>query len=75
MKKIVTEKGEVMYLNSGDWVENLTALEYDKKQWKIYRYADDLHAQSIKISKRYRNNLDNDEIFKDLVNEFLAAKK
>ena len=75
MKKVSTEKGEVMYLNSGDWVENLTALEYDKKEWRIYRYYNDAHAQSIKISKRYRNNLDNDEIFKDLVNEFLPQKK
>jgi hypothetical protein len=29
-----------MYLNSGDWVENLTALEYNKKRWKMYRYED-----------------------------------
>jgi UDP-2,3-diacylglucosamine pyrophosphatase LpxH len=75
MKKISTDKGEVMYLNSGDWVENLTALEYHQGQWKIYRYAEDQSAQSIKISKRYKNNLDNDEIFKDLVNEFLTVKK
>jgi UDP-2,3-diacylglucosamine pyrophosphatase LpxH len=75
MKKITSEKGEVMYLNSGDWVENLTALEYDKKQWRIYQYQKDPFAQSIKIPKRYRNNLDNDEIFKDLVNEFIVPKK
>jgi UDP-2,3-diacylglucosamine pyrophosphatase LpxH len=75
MKKITTDKGEVMYLNSGDWVENLTSLEYNQGSWRIYRYADDLLAQSIKISKRYKNNLDNDEIFKDLVNEFLSVKK
>lgn len=38
-KKIVkTNQGEVMYLNSGDWVENLTALEYKKEKWKIYHY-------------------------------------
>jgi UDP-2,3-diacylglucosamine pyrophosphatase LpxH len=35
MKKITTDKGEVMYLNSGDWVENLTALEYNQGAWKI----------------------------------------
>ena len=29
-----------MYLNSGDWVENLTALEYNKKRWKLYRYEE-----------------------------------
>ena len=33
-------KGEVLYLNSGDWVENLTALEYNKKRWKIYSYSE-----------------------------------
>ena len=75
MKKITTEKGEVTYLNSGDWVENLTALEYNGGEWKIYRYADDPKAQSIKIRKDPKNNLDNDEIFKDLVNEFLTVKK
>lgn len=75
MKKVTTEKGEVMYLNSGDWVENLTALEYNEGEWKIYRYHEDVKAQRIKLSKHARNTLDNDEIFKDLVNEFLATKK
>ncbi len=75
MRKITTEKGEVMYLNSGDWVENLTSLEYNQGAWKIYRYSEDLHAQKIKLSKHARNTLDNDEIFKDLVNEFLSTKK
>jgi UDP-2,3-diacylglucosamine pyrophosphatase LpxH len=75
MRKISNEHGEVMYLNSGDWVENLTSLEFNNGQWRIYRYADDLYAQSIKIPKRFKNNLDNDEIFKDLVNEFRTLKK
>jgi UDP-2,3-diacylglucosamine pyrophosphatase LpxH len=38
MRKIVTENGEVTYLNSGDWVENLTALEYYDKSWKVFKY-------------------------------------
>lgn len=74
-RKIVTEKGEVTYLNSGDWIENLTALEFDGQNWKIYRYNEDKHAQSIKIPKRLRNDLDNDYIFKDLVSQFLMVKK
>jgi len=75
MRKITTEKGEVMYLNSGDWVENLTSLEYNQGVWKIYRYSEDLVAQKIKLSKHARNTLDNDEIFRDLVNEFVSKKK
>jgi UDP-2,3-diacylglucosamine pyrophosphatase LpxH len=75
MRKITTEKGEVTYLNSGDWVENLTALEYQQGVWRIYNYQDDLVAQKIKLSKHIRHSLDNDEIFKDLVSEFLSTKK
>ena len=75
MRMITTEKGQVMYLNSGDWVENLTALEYHEDEWRIYRYHQDAVAQKIKIHKRYENQLDNDEIFKDLVQEFLNVKK
>ncbi|HQE33325.1 MAG TPA: UDP-2,3-diacylglucosamine diphosphatase, partial [Flavobacterium alvei] len=38
-KKVVkNQHGEVLYLNSGDWIENLTALEYKKEKWKIYQY-------------------------------------
>lgn len=28
----------VMYLNSGDWVENSTALEFDKGEWTLYKH-------------------------------------
>lgn len=38
MKDVVTPKGKVTYLNSGDWVENLTALEYDQGKWEIFHY-------------------------------------
>ena len=31
--------GSTLYLNSGDWVENLTALEYHKKRWKLFSYS------------------------------------
>ncbi|MBL7748298.1 MAG: UDP-2,3-diacylglucosamine diphosphatase [Chitinophagaceae bacterium] len=38
-KRVVeTKEGSVTYLNSGDWVENLTALEYSNNDWSIYHY-------------------------------------
>ena len=38
-KRIIeTENGKVIYLNSGDWIENLSALEYNNKEWNIYYY-------------------------------------
>ena len=30
-----TEKGSVHYLNSGDWIENLSWLEFDKGNWNL----------------------------------------
>lgn len=35
---VSTEKGSVVYLNSGDWIENLTALEFYQDAWTIYHY-------------------------------------
>jgi UDP-2,3-diacylglucosamine pyrophosphatase LpxH len=37
-RMVTTEKGSVMYLNSGDWMEHLTALEYHNNDWHIYTY-------------------------------------
>jgi UDP-2,3-diacylglucosamine pyrophosphatase LpxH len=34
------KNGTTTYLNSGDWVENLTALEYHANRWKLYRYSE-----------------------------------
>lgn len=39
------EKGSVTYLNSGDWVESLTALEYNEKNWSIYQFREDQSAE------------------------------
>lgn len=42
-KMVIKENksGKTTYLNSGDWVENFTALEYQFKRWKIYNYNSD----------------------------------
>ncbi|WP_100613601.1 UDP-2,3-diacylglucosamine diphosphatase [Confluentibacter citreus] len=40
IKKIETPEGSVMYLNSGDWVENLTALEYYDNKWHLFHFKD-----------------------------------
>jgi UDP-2,3-diacylglucosamine pyrophosphatase LpxH len=36
-----TRKGDCLYLNSGDWVKHMTALEYSFKRWKLYQYEND----------------------------------
>jgi UDP-2,3-diacylglucosamine pyrophosphatase LpxH len=67
----ITEGGKkVTYLNSGDWVENLTGLEYDKGGWRLYHYMED-----VQIHKKDKDSADPEEIldaqvlFEDLVRE------
>lgn len=38
MRTVETKGRKVTYLNSGDWIENLTALEYKWDNWSIYEY-------------------------------------
>lgn len=48
-KRIICNKnGQVTYLNSGDWIEHLTALEYCRNEWSIYKYDE---AQFLKVSE------------------------
>ncbi|MGG9970527.1 UDP-2,3-diacylglucosamine diphosphatase [Ferruginibacter sp. SUN002] len=45
-KRVITGKeGSVVYLNSGDWVENLTALEFVNDEWNIYQYDEKKFSQ------------------------------
>lgn len=39
MRDVVAKNGQtVTYLNSGDWVEHLTALEFSNGAWSLYKY-------------------------------------
>ncbi len=40
IKTIHNNHGSVVYMNSGDWVENLTSLEYHKGEWELFHYRD-----------------------------------
>ena len=51
MRTIEKENGSVLYLNSGDWIENLTALEYDKGEWRIYSYEKEMSALLGQLQK------------------------
>lgn len=69
MRKITNAKGSVMYLNSGDWIENLTALEYSEGAWSIYKYEDEHYLEdSLQITPDQEYN--NKELFAKLVAEF-----
>ena len=77
---IETKDGEVLYLNSGDWIENLTALEYKDKKWKLYEYANDTIAQNlhlhmtVKDLEIIKNEDKNSVLFDELLKEFNIRK-
>ena len=70
IKEIKTEKGSIKYLNSGDWIENLTALEYNYGQWEIYKYNEDELAKSIELDFSTSVSKKSDELFQELICEF-----
>ena len=48
--------GSVIYMNSGDWIENLTALEYSNNKWELYKY--DEHDYSNELNPNQDNALE-----------------
>lgn len=71
-RTISTKKGSVMYLNSGDWVENKTALEYNDGEWSIYDFNQDevMKSNKLKRTKKKEYYKTNNELFKNMVSEF-----
>jgi predicted phosphodiesterase len=62
-KRIISNKnGEVTYLNSGDWIEHLTALEYARNEWNIYKYDDSKFMQPPQTEVRQKVSVITDEI-------------
>jgi UDP-2,3-diacylglucosamine pyrophosphatase LpxH len=62
-KRIIENKdGKVIYLNSGDWVEHLTALEYSQNEWSIYEYDSKAFPAKAKAEDRQQLNVITDQI-------------
>lgn len=69
-KQVSNAEGEVTYLNSGDWIENLTALEYNFGEWSIFDYQK--AAPQLVIPQQYINEpiLDSAALFQEMLSEF-----
>ena len=76
--KIRTIEGKegksVQYLNSGDWIENLTALEYQDGKWRIFTYADEKPDGNIMIQEENgavkSAAMSSQQLFNELLEEF-----
>jgi UDP-2,3-diacylglucosamine pyrophosphatase LpxH len=69
IKEYANENGKVMYLNSGDWVENMTALEYHNGKWEIYTYNEN-EFESISLDDYDIVEKSSKEIFNDMLANF-----
>jgi UDP-2,3-diacylglucosamine pyrophosphatase LpxH len=68
MRKVTKQGGSVTYLNSGDWIENLTALEYDNGAWNLYKFREDLDAVVMEEEdERVPTNI---QLFQSMMVEF-----
>jgi UDP-2,3-diacylglucosamine pyrophosphatase LpxH len=77
IREITNSEGSIIYLNSGDWIENLSALEYNDGNWTIYRYNEELFGDSIlnKIEEEVETDLTTNQLFANLLSEFQMMKQ
>jgi UDP-2,3-diacylglucosamine pyrophosphatase LpxH len=73
MREIENDNGRIIYMNSGDWIENLTSLEYVHGEWKIYRF-DENEMLNMVVNTPEEEELNNNQLFDNLVEEFNILK-
>ncbi len=69
IREIATHHGSITYLNSGDWIENLTALEFNDDKWTIYKYDEAELMEGIDEDHE-EHELNNKELFSNMLEEF-----
>lgn len=70
-KRVVANtQGSVLYLNSGDWVENCTALEYQNNNWNIFYYFNSDLVSTVQDKIKNEKHLVPDVVVENLVLQF-----
>ena len=67
IREVKSKNGNCTYLNSGDWIENLTALEYHNKNWKIYTYDKNDFKEELDFDHQDVVLKNIDELIKEVV--------
>lgn len=75
IREIENEHGKITYMNSGDWVENLTALEYHQNEWKVYKYQETDFSNHKHLEINSFDRMNTKQLFNDLVSEFEKLKR
>lgn len=68
IKAIETKNGQCVYLNSGDWIENLTALEYHHSEWNLFTYDKKMFPEKADIELDAFEKQTIDMLINDVIN-------
>ncbi|GGE98234.1 UDP-2,3-diacylglucosamine hydrolase [Chishuiella changwenlii] len=67
LREVTTEKGSCIYMNSGDWIENLSALELVDDNWSIF-YFDEHEKELMQNLEEIEFNYSIDELIGSILN-------
>ncbi len=72
----ISEKDGIVYLNSGDWIENLTALEYNNGEWTLFKYQDKdfVDSNNKELAKPNEDDALMSLTQEELINNFISKK-
>jgi UDP-2,3-diacylglucosamine pyrophosphatase LpxH len=71
IRKISNQAGSITYLNSGDWVENLSALEFTNGDWAIYKFSmADKAEMIIEMNEEEEEDVNASQLFENMLVEF-----
>ncbi len=72
-REIKTDKGIVTYLNSGDWVENLTALEFMNGRWNIHYFNERETPITKTIAIKNNKEINLPDVFPEEISLFVKS--
>lgn len=73
VREMKNENGSIIYMNSGDWIENLTSLEYYNGNWHLYYY----NSKDFKDhpENTHESELTNSQLYDKLIEEFCLLQE
>lgn len=74
IKTLVNQKGSTVYMNSGDWIEHLSALEYYDGEWHLYHYPHQGEGQLNQFKQtgnKAQYDMYNHDVIESLMHDFI----
>jgi hypothetical protein len=64
-------------MNSGDWIENLSALEYQEGEWRLFTYptpGKNKPQTQYQASPHAQHDAYNEDLIESFMHEFVVTK-